>query len=68
MTATQTKEEAFAPSLWNGGLSCDGYSVALAATTRPSIEGIPLGALLTVAEMLARSYADIERYLEIHRM
>ena len=32
--------------LWiNGGLSCDGDSVALTAATQPSIEEIVLGAL-----------------------
>jgi len=32
--------------LWiNGGLSCDGDSVALTAATQPSIEEIALGAL-----------------------
>src|SRR5712675_1498844 len=42
-------KEAEAPTvhiLWmNGGLSCDGDSVALAAATQPSIEEIVLGAL-----------------------
>src|SRR3954465_15972364 len=34
------------PILWmNGGLSCDGESVALTAATQPSIEDLVLGAL-----------------------
>jgi hydrogenase small subunit len=47
VTATQTeKEEQVLHVLWmNGGLSCDGDSVALTAATQPSIEEIVLGAL-----------------------
>ena len=51
-TATQTsgdQAEAAEPVvhiLWmNGGLSCDGESVALTAATQPSIEEIVAGAL-----------------------
>ena len=51
--ATQTGQESGADTaeapvhiLWmNGGLSCDGDSVALTAATQPSIEEIALGAL-----------------------
>src|SRR5690348_18504298 len=52
-TETQTSGSSSAGSaepvvhiLWmNGGLGCDGDSVALTAATRPSIEEIALGAL-----------------------
>jgi len=43
---TQAPEEPVLHILWmNGGLSCDGDSVALTAATQPSIEEIVLGAL-----------------------
>ena len=43
---TQAAEEPVVHILWmNGGLGCDGDSVALAAATQPSIEEIALGAL-----------------------
>ena len=43
---TAETEEAPVHILWmNGGLSCDGDSVALTAATQPSIEEIVLGAL-----------------------
>ena len=53
MTTTAAKQESAAQEetgplhiLWmNGGLSCDGDSVALTAATQPSIEEIVLGAL-----------------------
>ena len=52
-TETQTSDASSAGSsepvvhiLWmNGGLGCDGDSVALTAATQPSIEEIVLGAL-----------------------
>ena len=41
-----TREEPLVHILWmNGGLGCDGDSVALTAATQPSIEEIALGAL-----------------------
>ena len=41
-----TQEEPVVHILWmNGGLGCDGDSVALTAATQPSIEEIVLGAL-----------------------
>jgi hydrogenase small subunit len=43
---TQAAEEPVLHILWmNGGLGCDGDSVALTAATQPSIEEIVLGAL-----------------------
>ena len=52
MTTTAEKQDSTAEEagplhiLWmNGGLSCDGDSVALTAATQPSIEEIVLGAL-----------------------
>ena len=43
---THADEEPVVHILWmNGGLSCDGDSVALTAATQPSIEEIVLGAL-----------------------
>src|SRR5262249_52003313 len=43
---TSAKEEPVVHILWmNGGLGCDGDSVALTAATQPSIEEIALGAL-----------------------
>ena len=43
---TQAAEEPVVHILWmNGGLGCDGDSVALTAATQPSIEEIALGAL-----------------------
>jgi len=43
---TQATEEPVLHILWmNGGLGCDGDSVALTAATQPSIEEIVLGAL-----------------------
>jgi hydrogenase small subunit len=43
---TQAAEEPVVHILWmNGGLGCDGDSVALTAATQPSIEEIVLGAL-----------------------
>ncbi|MFC6160600.1 hypothetical protein ACFWUU_09165 [Kribbella sp. NPDC058693] len=44
--AKQETDEGVVHILWmNGGLSCDGDSVALTAATQPSIEEIVLGAL-----------------------
>jgi hydrogenase small subunit len=44
--AAQETDEGVIHILWmNGGLSCDGDSVALTAATQPSIEEIVLGAL-----------------------
>ena len=44
--AAQETDEGVVHILWmNGGLSCDGDSVALTAATQPSIEEIVLGAL-----------------------
>ena len=44
--APQETDQAPVHILWiNGGLSCDGDSVALTAATQPSIEEIVLGAL-----------------------
>ena len=41
-----TPDEPLVHILWmNGGLGCDGDSVALTAATQPSIEEIALGAL-----------------------
>ena len=46
MAKAKTLEEGVVHILWmNGGLSCDGDSVALTAATQPSIEEIVLGAL-----------------------
>jgi hydrogenase small subunit len=43
---TQAAEDPVLHILWmNGGLGCDGDSVALTAATQPSIEEIVLGAL-----------------------
>ena len=45
-TESQDADEGVVHILWmNGGLSCDGDSVALTAATQPSIEEIVLGAL-----------------------
>ncbi|MBO0775997.1 MAG: hydrogenase expression protein HypE, partial [Actinobacteria bacterium] len=48
-SAAESQAETAAPVvhiLWmNGGLGCDGDSVALTAATQPSIEEIALGAL-----------------------
>jgi hydrogenase small subunit len=42
--AAQETDEGVIHILWmNGGLSCDGDSVALTAATQPSIEEIVLG-------------------------
>jgi hydrogenase small subunit len=44
--ATEEQEEGVVHILWmNGGLGCDGDSVALTGATQPSIEEIVLGAL-----------------------
>jgi len=46
MASAKTLEEGVVHILWmQGGLSCDGDSVALTAATQPSIEEIALGAL-----------------------
>ena len=46
MTTTTETDEAVVHILWmNGGLGCDGDSVALTPATQPSIEEIVLGAL-----------------------
>src|SRR5580765_7090054 len=43
---TETGADPLVHILWmNGGLGCDGASVALTAATQPSIEEIVLGAL-----------------------
>ena len=45
-TESQDADEGVVHVLWmNGGLSCDGDSVALTAATQPSVEEIVLGAL-----------------------
>ena len=49
---TQAAEEPVLHILWmNGGLGCDGDSVALTAATQPSIEEIVLGALPGLPKM-----------------
>jgi hydrogenase small subunit len=46
MSSGQPTEEPVVHILWmNGGLGCDGDSVALTGATQPSIEEIALGAL-----------------------
>ena len=48
---TQAAEDPVLHILWmNGGLGCDGDSVALTAATQPSIEEIVLGALPGTAQ------------------
>ena len=57
--AAQETDEGVVHILWmNGGLSCDGDSVALTAATQPSIEEIVLGALPGLPEDRGALAAD----------
>ena len=58
-TTEAPQDEGVVHILWmNGGLSCDGDSVALTAATQPSIEEIVLGALPGLPKIAGALAAD----------